>query len=87
LSANISKSSKKVRKFRRPLSLGASAVDGIGAPLIGILILVIQEIRVLISGDNVGTVGREEDAAGAVASGEAIAVDTNTGGDEPFSSS
>ena len=47
----------------------------------------------LISGDNVGTVGREEDAAGAVcaasavASGEAIAVDTNTGGDEPFSSS
>ena len=91
MSANISKSSKKVRKFRRPLSLGASAVDGIGAPLIGILILVIQEIRVLISGDNVGTVGREEDAtgaacaAGAVASGEAIAVDTNTGGDEPFS--
>ena len=39
----------------------------------------------LISGDNVGTVGREEDAAGAacaagaVASGEAIAVDTSTG--------
>jgi len=73
--------------LRRPLSLGASAVDGIGAPLIGILILVIQEIKVLISGDNVGTAGREEDdvgTAGAVASGEAIVVVTNIGDGESF---
>ena len=54
----------------------------------GILILVIQEIKVLMSGDKVGTVGCEEDAAGtagAVSSGEAIAVVTSIGGDEPSS--
>jgi hypothetical protein len=54
----------------------------------GILILVIQEIKVLMSGDSVGTIGRDEgpaDAAGSSASGKVIAVVTSTGGDEPFS--